>query len=256
MTSATSCGRSSWTAWPQRANTWSWNLPCIWPTVNVRSSPSMLANSNNFGTRRSRNFWLRFSNHPDQYFSDLDRSMRHAYLLMQSKKKLNTHSVWFIEMCGNCVNRTFYPMANDAVAIFPTNWSYPIPNLLILLTDWWIWWRLSLMPNRLEWSALPEAIRLLPICQSQCCWRESNNCNQCISECDGKRKEWPHALNDLSGHRYFGGIDVSNLSAAHTPFDGLLNTFECLWTRSKEALHAGQRFHGRAFDHIDDHATN
>lgn len=179
MTSATSCGLSSWTAWPQRASTWSWNLPCIWPTVSVRSSPSMLANSNNFGTRRSRNFWLRFSNHPDQYFSDLDRSMRHAYLLLCGRKK---NLVYLIEMYGNWIICTFYPSANDAVAIFPTNWWYPIRTLLRLLADWWILWRLSLMANRWEWSALPEAVRLLPICLSQCCRREQK-CNQFISKC-------------------------------------------------------------------------
>lgn len=94
MTSATSCGRSSWTTWPQRANTWSWNLPCIWPTVNVRSSPSMLANSSNFGTRRSRNFWLRFANHPDQYFSDFDKSMRHAYLFINKNRLCSNVSIF------------------------------------------------------------------------------------------------------------------------------------------------------------------
>lgn len=70
---------TSCTACPHRAKTCNWNLPCICPTVSVLSNPSMLANRSNFGTRRFRNFSLRFSNHPLQYCSDFDKSILHVY---------------------------------------------------------------------------------------------------------------------------------------------------------------------------------
>lgn len=70
---------TSWTACPQRARTCNWNFPCICPTVSERSSPSMLANKSNFGTGRSKNFELKFSNHPDQYCSDFERLIRQVY---------------------------------------------------------------------------------------------------------------------------------------------------------------------------------
>lgn len=63
-------------------------LPCIWPTVNVRSRPSMLASRSSFGTRISRNIWLRPENQPDQNFSDFARSTRQVYL----SKKTHTHT--------------------------------------------------------------------------------------------------------------------------------------------------------------------
>lgn len=79
---------TSCTACPHRAKTWSWNFPCIWPTVSARSNPSILANNSNFGTCRSRNFELKFSNHPDQYFSDFDKSILHLYNFLSGLDRL------------------------------------------------------------------------------------------------------------------------------------------------------------------------
>lgn len=59
----------------------SYSLPCIWPTVRARSRLSIPARSKSFGTLTSKNFWLRPWNHPSQYFSDLDKSIRQVYFL-------------------------------------------------------------------------------------------------------------------------------------------------------------------------------
>lgn len=65
-----------------------------------------------------------------------------------------------------------------------------------------------------------------------------------------------YSLDNLTWHGHFCGCYITDLATSHAPFDRLLNTSEKIWSRSQEALHTGQRLHGGALHHINDHASN